>query len=148
MHLALGQITLKSGSTTTAMAWILFVSKTQQWIWWVQSNFWSCNCSFWIQTNYLKIEKSQAIATFISALLLDPSSKQFNYNHTGKSRPLKHKRLWDGRWSKLSETSKGEKSFKLIDLSKWIREFYLKGNTNLSQSANTLIFHENKLTNK
>ena len=90
----------------------------------------------------------------MSALLLDPCSKQFNYNHSGKSVPLKNKRLWDGRWSKLTESLSGEKSFQLIDLAKSIREFYLKGNTNLSQSelisgtSNTFIFHKNKLTNK
>ena len=99
---------------------------------------------------YFKVEKSEAIATFMSALVLDPKSKQFNYNHTGKSAPLKARRLWEGRWSKITESSEGERSYQQIDLAKTIQAFYLNGNTNLSQcelisgTPNTFKFHKKK----
>ena len=101
----------------------------------------------------LKIIKkylSEAIATFMSALVLDPKSKQFNYDHTGKSAPLKSRRLWEGRWSKITESSEGERSYQPIDLSKIIQAFYMNGNTNLSQcelisgTPNTFKFHKKK----
>ena len=105
----------------------------------------------WIDTNvYFKVEKSEAIATFMSALVLDPKSKQFNYNHTAKSAPLKSRRLWEGRWSKITESSEGERSYQQIDLAKTIQAFYLNGNTNLSQcelisgTPNTFKFHKKK----
>ena len=98
----------------------------------------------------LKVQKSEAIATFMSALVLDPKSKQFNYDHTGKSAPLKSRRLWEGRWSKITESSEGERSYQPIDLSKIIQAFYMNGNTNLSQcelisgTPNTFKFHRKK----
>ena len=98
----------------------------------------------------LKVQKSEAIATFMSALVLDPKSKQFNYDHTGKSAPLKSRRLWEGRWSKITESSEGERSYQPIDLSKIIQAFYMNGNTNLSQcelisgTPNTFKFHKKK----
>ena len=98
----------------------------------------------------LKVQKSEAIATFMSALVLDPKSKQFNYDHTGKSAPLKSRRLWEGRWSKITESSEGERSYQPIDLSKLIQAFYMNGNTNLSQcelisgTPNTFKFHKKK----
>jgi len=69
----------------------------------------------------------------MSALVIDPKSKRFNYNHTRKSAPLKSKRLWEGRWSKITESSGGKQSWQKIDLAKTIQTFYRNGNNNLSQ---------------
>ena len=69
----------------------------------------------------------------MSALVLDKNSKQFNYDHSAKSAPLKPRRLWEGRWSKITESSEGKRSYQQIDLAKSIRDFYTNGNTNLSQ---------------
>ena len=65
----------------------------------------------------------------MTALVLDPEETQFNYDHSKKTKPLKSKQLWKGRWSK----QKNDGSYQQIDLAKSIRDFYMNGNTNLSQ---------------
>ena len=86
----------------------------------------------------------------MTALLLDPTSNKFNYDQSGKTEPLKSRCLWKGRWSKIVESSEGERSYQLIDLSKTIKAFYMNGYTCLSQSElisgspNIFKFHKKK----
>ena len=86
----------------------------------------------------------------MTAFLLDCNSRTFNYDHSGKTKPLKPRRLWEGRWSKITQSSEGQRLYQEIDLAQKIFGFYKNGYTNLSQceliagTPNRFSFHKKK----